>query len=125
MTLPDGGLSWPPTLEMLKLDTDAPAMVSAQQEARLAQTLAASIAFVERARAGQIDFTGDTMGELPMPDADLVLGTIRLAVRWNARRRSVDGLVDMGTQGIGRMPQFDADLERMLRIGKYQGFGVA
>lgn len=125
MPTPDPVLAWPPTLDMYKLDADVPVPAGAANDPRLEQTLQAAIEHVERLKAGKIDFTGDTLGVLPSPTADMILGTLRLAVRWNARRRSVDGLVNMGQQGIGRMPAWDADIERMIGIGRHEGFGVA
>ena len=56
---------------------------------------------------------------LPVPGSDFELGTIRLAGRWFTRRRSPDGLVSMAELGGARVPSFDPDIERLLRIGRH------
>lgn len=55
------------------------------------------------------------------PTPDLILGTLRLAGRWHTRRRSPDGLVSMAELGAARVPSFDPDIERLLKIGRYRG----
>ena len=47
------------------------------------------------------------------------LGTVRLAGRWYTRRRSPDGLIATADFGASRIPSFDADIERLLKIGRY------
>lgn len=59
------------------------------------------------------------------PDDDLVLGTLRLAGRWHTRRRSPDLLVDGGEMGTSRVPTIDADIDRLLRIGRRSAMAVA
>lgn len=66
-------------------------------------------------------FTIDSLSGRPAPPKDLALGTIRLATRWHARRRSPDALLSMGDLGTARIPNFDPDIERMLGIGRYRG----
>jgi hypothetical protein len=88
---------------------------------QLAQVLAASISFVQRIHLGRYDFGRDLDSEIdkPLPDADMILGACRLAARWHTRRRSPDALVAMGELGSGRVPSFDVDIDRMLRIGRF------
>lgn len=62
---------------------------------------------------------------LPAPDADLVLGTLRLAGRWHTRRRSPDGLVGVGELGSTRVPLVDPDIQQLLRIGRWAPSVVA
>jgi hypothetical protein len=89
-----------------------------RDDEKLTQVLAAAISFVERVRPC-FNYKGDLGSDLPAPTDDLVLGTIRLAGRWHIRRRSPDALVDMGELGSGRIPSFDPDIERLLRIGRH------
>lgn len=115
-------MAWPPQLNDLKEDLgDEYAEVFAD-DARLTQNLDAAVTFVERIHDGRYNFDADPLVELPVPDADLELGTIRLAGRWFTRRRSPDGLVAMAEMGAGRVPSFDADIERLLRIGRHGRF---
>lgn len=113
-------MTWPPTLAQVKADLGIEPDDTAQ-DLVVARQLAASIAFVERVKADTFNFADESGLDLEDPDADLILGTIRLAGRWNARRRSVDGLVNMGDMGAGRVPSFDPDIDRLLRIGRFQG----
>lgn len=113
-------MSWPPTLEVLKEDLSIPAE-DERDDASLQRMLDASVSYVERVRAGSYNFTADPLSDLPAPPADFELGILRQAGRWHTRRRSPDGLVDMGEMGQGRVPSFDPDIERMLGIGKYRG----
>lgn len=55
---------------------------------------------------------------LPAPTADMELGTVRLAGRYHARRRSVDGLVVAAELGVARVPYLDPDIRRLLGLGK-------
>lgn len=113
--------TWPPTLDLLKQDMGID-MSDTRDDQRLTQVLTAAQAFVERARAGEVDFTGTDPtpdGYVPVGD-DLVLGTLRLAGRWHVRRRSPDLLIAAGELGTSRVPAFDSDIERLLRIGKFR-----
>lgn len=94
-----------------------------RDDAALTIQLDAAVAFVERVHAGSFDFTG--LGSLPTPPADLVLGTYRLAARWFARRKSPDAVVALGDLGTGRIPSFDPDIDRLLRLGRYRGPVIA
>lgn len=111
-------MAWPPTLADLRVETGLEPD-DTKRDAVLQPRLDAAIAFVEERRPG-FNYANDPTVDLPAPDADLVLGTLMLASRWNTRRRSPDGLVQMGTElGSARVPAFDPDIERLLRIGRY------
>lgn len=113
--------SWPPDLDELKLDMK---ITDTRDDARLQQVLDASVAFVEKIHAGTWAF-GDQLSELDDPPADVRLGTLRLAGRWHLRRRSPDGLISAGDLGTTRVTSFDADIDRMLRIGRYRKSVIA
>lgn len=117
-------MSWPPALDQLKADLDQPAGVGARDDTALQQVLDAAVAVVERVRT-DVNYTGDVLDERPGPDADLVLGTLRLAGRWHTRRNSPDGLVNMGEMGSSRVPSFDPDIERLLRVGRFRKSVIA
>lgn len=112
-------MPWPPTLDQLKRDMKIDATDTRDDE-RLQDSLDAAVAFVQRVRKGDFNFTGDSESKLPEPTADLVLGTLRLAGRWHMRRRSPDALVDMGELGLSRIAGTDPDIDRLLRIGRHQ-----
>lgn len=106
---------WPPELADLKSDMD----IEDQNLDTVLQTmLDAAVSFVERVRP-QFNYTADPLSDLPEPTADHLLGTIRLARRWNERRKSPDALIDMGALGSARIPSFDPDIEKLLRIGRW------
>ena len=110
-------MSWPPSLANLQADLGFVDQLDAEV---LQDQLDAAVAFVERVHAGSFDFGDESPeSELPEPDADMFLGTLRLAGRWYTRRRSPEGLIEMVAMGSGRVPSFDPDIDRMLRIGKY------
>lgn len=113
-------MAWPPTIEDLK-DDKSITLGDSRDDTRLQRNLNAAIAYVERVRAGEFNFDGDPVSDLPDPPADMELGVLRQAARWYIRPRSPDGLVDMGELGTGRVPSFDPDIERMLGIGRYRG----
>lgn len=115
-------MTWPPILADVLNDMrkDDPALeLDAAETQRLQTVLDAAVHFVERVRGAEVNFTGDLGSLLPDPGPDLVLGTVRLAGRWHIRRRSPDALVEMGEQGSSRIPSFDPDIERLLRIGRH------
>ena len=113
-------MSWPPQLVDLKEDLGDEYAEVFVDDARLQQNLDAAVYFTERIHKGRFNFDGDSLSDLPDPQADTVwLGTIRLAGRWFTRRRSPDGLVAMAEMGAGRVPSFDPDIDRMLRIGRH------
>lgn len=113
--------AWPPDLAALKVDAGVP---DDRDDARLQQVLDAAVGLVERVRP-TFNYAGDLDSELPAPTEDLALGTLRLAGRWHTRRRSPDGLVAAGEFGTSRVPAFDADIERLLGIGRYAGPVIA
>lgn len=114
--------AWPPTVTAVQLDAKLEGVeLDSGDLARLQLVLDAAVALVERLRAGSFDFRDDAFDPLPAPGADVVLGTVRLAGRWHARRRSPDGLISAGELGTSRIPNFDADIERLLGIGRYSG----
>jgi hypothetical protein len=111
---------WPPLLADLKLDASIDE-ADDRDDPALAQTLSAAVSFVQRVHRGRYDFGLGNVGDdlLPAPDVTMSLGTVRLAMRWHTRRRSPDALVSMGEMGAGRVPSFDTDIDRSLRIGRY------
>lgn len=119
-------MAWPPQLPALKEDLSiAPA--DTRDDVRLQTVLDAAVAKVVELREGDFNFGGGADGEaeLPNPGPDVELGTIRLAARWHARRRSLDALVSMGELGSARVPAFDADIEQLLGVGRFRGPVVA
>ncbi len=107
-------MSWPPALGALKTDLKVD---DARDDERLQQVLDAAVAFVERVHPG--------VGATANPDPDLVLGTLRLAGRWHVRRRSPDALIAAGDLGTSRVPSFDPDIDRLLRLGKFRAAVIA
>jgi hypothetical protein len=116
-------MSWPPTLVDLKEDIKVP-VGDTDDDVNLTRDLDAAIAFVVRTRS-DLDYGTYPLPGAKVPDADLFLGTIRLAARWFARRRSPEALVDAGEMGSARVPSFDPDIDRLLRIGRYRGSVIA
>lgn len=112
-------MAWPPTLEALKSDAKIKEADTRDDEALQVQ-LDAAVAWYERVKAGVYQFAPDPESALPVPGADQELGIIRLAHRWHTRRRSPDMLVAAGELGTGRVPSFDPDIERLLRIGRFR-----
>lgn len=116
MTAPDPH-RWPPTLDELKVDGG---IKDTRLDAKLSQELEAAVAYVEGARGGQVDFTGlADPAPLARPTATLRLGTIRLALRWQARGRSPDGMIASPEGGSTRVTSGDRDIDQMLRLGRY------
>lgn len=113
-------MAWPPTLAELKVDMKIPAG-DTRDDAQLTQALNAAVAFVARVRASSYNFAGDLGSFLPDPGtaADLILGTLRLARRWKERSRSPAGLIEMADLGAARVSSGDADIDRLLRIGRH------
>lgn len=114
-------MAWPPTLDALKGDLG---VTDGRDDAKLRTVLDAAVAFVQRVHAGAFDFA-DIAPDLPAVPDDLALGTLRLAARWHQRRRSPDGLIQMGDLGTARVTSYDVDIDRMLRIGKFRGSVIA
>lgn len=117
-------MTWPPTLDDVKGDLGIE-LTDTRDDGPLEARLAAAVAFVERVRPEfRYDLTQVDQVELPMPDADTWLGTILLASRWHARRRSPAALIEMGELGSARVPSFDPDIDRLLRLGRHVKPGV-
>lgn len=111
---------WPPTLADLKSDMR---LADTRDDVRLQDMLDAALAFVfavhDEDNGGRFNTRDNPMSSAPLPDADMALGTVRLAARWHTRGRSPDGLVNVGDLGTTRVTTFDADIDRQLRIGRY------
>ena len=112
---------WPPTLTALKVDGKIP---DSRDDAKLSAELAAAVDYVEGVRR-DVDFTG-LLTEEELEDAGMVrvghalhLGTIRLALRWQARGRSPDGMIASPDTGSVRVSTGDADIDRMLKVGRF------
>lgn len=110
-------MTWPPTLADMKTDQKVD-LGDTRDDVRFQTNLDAAVAFVERARP-RFNYRADPLSKYGPPTADLALGTIRLAARWNTRPRSPDGLVAMGDMGSSKITSFDPDIDRMLRIGRF------
>jgi len=116
-------LTWPVTLANLKEDLKIDAN-DTREDGRMAGDLASAIDYVTRVRKGafQFDPADPTQWGLPLPTRDICLGTLRLAGRWTIRRRSPDGMVAVSAEmGSTRVASFDADIDRMLGIGRHRG----
>lgn len=110
--------TWPPDLAALKGDLNIPSN-DERDDSHLQLQLDAAVAFVETVHDGRYNFDGDVLVDLPAPNAGIRLGTLRLAGRWHTRRRSPDALIQMGELGAARVPSFDPDIDRLLRIGRF------
>lgn len=115
-------MSWPPTLAALKVDLKIDPG-DTRDDVTLQSELDSAVAIVARVRKGafQFDPTDPAQFTLIAPTADITLGTLRLAGRWHARRRSPEGLVDLGDLGASRVPGSDPDIDRLLGIGRFRG----
>jgi hypothetical protein len=116
-------MTWPPTVADLKVDLKIDPNDD-RDNARLASDLAAAVALVERVRGGAFKFdpADPAQWALPDPTDDIFLGTLRLAGRWTIRRRSPDGMVAVSAEmGSARVASFDADIDRLLGIGRHRG----
>jgi hypothetical protein len=113
--------TWPPLLA--DLQTDRGVTVGSDDTA-LSTDLASAVAFVQRVRP-TFNYDSDPLSCRPAPTADVWAGTLALAWRWFTRRRSPDGLIDMGELGQGRVPTVDRDIERLLGIGPFKAPVIA
>lgn len=113
-------MAWPPTLADLKVDMKIAAN-DTRDDAQLQQALDAAVAFVARVRRSSYNFDRDLGSFLPDPALapDLILGTLRLARRWKDRARSPAGIIEMADLGAARVSSGDADIDRLLRIGRH------
>jgi hypothetical protein len=108
--------SWPPKVEALRQELGRKPEDTADDDL-LKSALAAAISFVQRVHQERYNF-----GDAPLlsaPDDDMHLGTLYLARRLHSRRRSPDGVIDLGELGSTRIPSFDPDIDRLLQIGRY------
>lgn len=104
--------TWPPSLADLKADMS---ITSTRDDVPLQTSLDASVAYVEQVHLNRYDFDGSGL-YAPIPRT-FFRGVLMLAARDNARRRSVDGLVQAG-DASARLPSFDSDIERLLKLGR-------
>lgn len=110
---------WPPQLDDLKAEIGRP-RTDTVDDPQLQLDLDAAAAYVERERYGDFNFSGADI-TLPAVSNDVFLGTLRLAFRWWNRRRSPEGVIDLGDVGmVTRVARIDSDVERMLGIGSYR-----
>ena len=124
---PTGWGVWPPCLSDVKVDMGrAGDDQDDTEDAELSMVLDAAIVKVVELKGSTFDLDDDPEGESgesgvrAAPDAALILGTIRLARRWHDRRRSPGNVAPAGGDlGMAVLPGYDADIERMLRIGRY------
>jgi hypothetical protein len=119
---PTGFGTWPPCLSDLKTDMGDRDEQDDSKDGPLSMVLDAAIAKVRDLKGDVFDLGGESAesgGELADPDADLILGTLRLAARWHTRRGSTDNLVSLGDAGSAVVPSYDSDIERLLRIGRF------
>lgn len=119
-------LTWPLDLADLKTDMKIPP-AETRDDAALQLDLDAAVGFAVDRKRGKyrFDTTDPNQFDLPPPPADFMLGVLRLAARWNARRRSQDAMVNMQEFGIARVAFTDPDIDRMLRLGRFNPIGFA
>jgi hypothetical protein len=101
-----------------EIDQEDQGDLSEADEQRLQRVFGAAVEFVERIHRGRYNFSGGP-SDLPLPGETLKLGTVMLARRWDTRRRSPQGLVAMAELGAARVPSFDSDIDRLLRLGRH------
>lgn len=109
-------MAWPPTLADVKSDAK---ITDTRDDVALQRMLDAAVAFYERVKRGVYNFTGDSGDDNPAPGPDQELGIIRLTLRWKARQNSPEALITAGELGSARVPSFDPDIDRMLRLGRF------
>jgi hypothetical protein len=109
--------TWPPSLADLKAELNIPDG-DTSQDINLSTDLASAVAYVHRVRP-DVNYTNDITNCLPGPTDDLWAGTLGYARRLFTRRRSPDGVVDMGDLGTGRVPMTDVDIDKALSVGRF------
>lgn len=127
MTEPAFDPTWPPTLEQFRADAGVDALGlpgEPEDSETLQRVLDAAVAYVERVRP-DVDYDGAGSTGYPPVTAEHHLGTLRMAARLWARRRTVDGVISAGDLGTARVPAYDADIERLLCIGRFRGPVIA
>lgn len=110
-------MSWPPQLQDLK---DYVGVSDDRDDVSLSVALHTAVSYVEDALAGEYNFAGTVGSLLPAPVGRVNAGTVLYAARLHNRRRSPDGMIDMGELGSARIPTFDPDVERLLGIGRWR-----
>lgn len=115
-------MTWPPQLADLKADLR---IADTRDDQALEAQLEAAVAFVETVHDGRYNFADDPLVDLRAVPGTMPLGALRLAGRWYTRRRSPDALIQMGDLGAARVPSFDIDIDRMLKIGRFAPAVVA
>jgi len=116
--------AWPPGLDELRRELRRVDGADTTDDQLLTDAVDAAVAFVVRIHGTRYNLDGLSVG-LPDPPADLRLGTVYLARRLHSRRSSPDGVINLGELGSSRIPSFDPDIDRMLRIGRYRGPVIA
>lgn len=115
---------WPPTLAELKADMRVD---SDRFDAALQITLDAAVTYVERVRS-DVDYPAAARAPEEPTDPDLTkvavskdlkLGTLRYARRLDIRRDSPSGMVVTDQIGATPVAGWDADIEKLLRVGRY------
>jgi hypothetical protein len=118
--------TWPPQLRDLLTDMgqDPDGAYSSVLTDQLQMDLDAAVAYVQPRR--NFNYTADPLDPRPAPPDNVWLGTVRLAKRWNELRRSGAGTADTGALGSNtRTLSVDADIQRMLGLGRYRGVSFA
>lgn len=115
---------WPPILADLRDEVDILDPEDTIDDSKLQRRLDAAVSFVQRVRkdAFVLDDDGEIVepvelsirGEREAPS--LRLGTLMLANRLWARRRSPDVVLWMAETGTTRIPFEDRDISRQLRL---------
>lgn len=108
--------AWAPLLADVKVDLRIEDTID---DGALQPCLDAAIAFVRERHEATYNVDEDPFSTLPSVPSSVRLGTVRLAGRWYTRRRSPDGLIATADFGTSRIPSIDADIERLLKIGRY------
>ena len=108
--------TWVPTLTDVKLVLR---IDDTLDDGALQPCLDAAVAFVRERHEGRYNVEEDPFSTLPAMPGTVRLGVVRLAGRWYTRRRSPDGLIATADFGSARIPAFDSDIERQLKIGRY------
>ena len=109
--------TWVPTLPDVKRDLR---IEDTNDDAPLQACLDAAVSFVAEQHRDRYNVDESPFSTLPSMPSSVRLGTVRLAGRWHTRRRSPDGLIVTNAEfGTSRIPSFDADIERLLKIGRY------
>ena len=113
---------WPPQIEDVKAEQGIP-RTDTRDDAALQVSLDAAVAYVEDQRGGDFNFAHATTGDIalkPAPPPNILLGTLRLAIRLRSRAKSPEALVDLGDFGSARIPGTDPDIDRLLGLGRFR-----